>query len=86
MSITQSVALFIRKAFQSFLSPESAAEMERESKRWILKCPNCNFERSVWDVGGVRWKAASVNKKVRANCVNCGKNSWHEVYYKENAA
>ena len=27
------------------------------SKQWMLKCPNCQFERSYWDAGGIRWKA-----------------------------
>ncbi len=32
--------------------------MEAESRQWIMRCPNCIFERSVWEMGGVRWKSA----------------------------
>jgi hypothetical protein len=31
--------------------------METESRRWFLKCTECSFEKSYWDLGGIRWKA-----------------------------
>jgi hypothetical protein len=30
--------------------------MRAESLRWMIRC-ECGFERSMWEVGGVRWKA-----------------------------
>jgi hypothetical protein len=36
--------------------------MEAESRRWLVKCDNCGFEQSYWDMGGLRWKASSSGK------------------------
>ena len=38
--------------------------MEAESRQWMMQCPNCNFERSVWEMGGVRWKSAGSQKRL----------------------
>jgi hypothetical protein len=38
--------------------PDAWAEsMERESRGWKLVCP-CGCVRSIWEIGGIRWKAA----------------------------
>ena len=74
----------IQKVAFQFLSPSAQAGMEAESKQWMLKCPNCGFERSYWDAGGIRW-GASGKKRVGGKCPNCGKNVGFEVYKKENA-
>lgn len=63
--------------FFTFLMPRRWAEaMEAESREWMLICPKCGHERSVWDAGGVRWKARSVGKRVLQRCVSCGENGW----------
>ena len=61
------------------LMPGRAAEIERESRQWIVTCPNCGHERSYWDIGGGRYKAASKGKKVGMRCSECGKRSMHPV-------
>ena len=48
-----------------------AADMEAESRSWVLHCEPCGHDTSVWDMGGVRWKAAG-NPRRRAHCSNCG--------------
>ncbi|MBI1259541.1 MAG: hypothetical protein GC204_18900 [Chloroflexi bacterium] len=70
---------------QEFLKrvlPEKwAADMEAESRSWMIKCSKCGNEMSVWDVGGVRWKAAGNPKKVM-RCRKCGQVALHEIYRK----
>ena len=33
-----------------------AASMEAESRTWMVRCRSCGFERSLWELGGIRWK------------------------------
>ncbi len=77
----------IASAFQSFLMkilPSSWAEScERESRRWMVKCP-CGYEESVWDHGGVRWKATGQPRR-KLNCPACGERTWQVTYYAEEA-
>ena len=65
------------------LVPGSWAEsMERESRTWMLRCRSCGFERSIWDLGGIRWKARGKSATWR-RCAGCGKRGWHTVYRRE---
>ena len=65
----------IQKFFMAILPRAWAADAERESKKWLMRCPNCQYEISVWDAGGIRWKAAG-NPRRRMPCPNCGKSGW----------
>ncbi len=49
---------FVQRLFTSIVPKSWATDMEAESRSWMVRCSNCNYERSVWDMGGVRWKAA----------------------------
>lgn len=63
--------LSFRQRFFKAIFPENAfADMKKESSSWMLQCSNCKQERSVWDMGGIRWKAAG-NPKVLRACSNC---------------
>ena len=44
------------------LLPRRAEEIERESREWLVSCPRCGYERSVWEMGGVRYRAWSKGK------------------------
>lgn len=61
------------------VAPDRAAAMEAESRTWMVRCPYCGFERSVWETGGVRYKAAGTARQLR-RCPRCGRRSWHLVY------
>ncbi len=52
--------------------------MERESRQWIASCQNCGHESSVWDRGGIRWKAAGEPRR-RLPCASCGQTAWHTI-------
>jgi hypothetical protein len=38
-------------------SPELFAAMERDSRLWKGECPHCRAQTSLWEIGGVRYKA-----------------------------
>lgn len=69
------------QTFFTKLFPSKAAEMQAESERWMVRCPNCGFERSVWELGGIRWKAKG-NPKQRRPCPQCNQTTWHTLYQK----
>jgi len=61
------------------LVPRAWAEsMERESREWMARCPECGHTRSIWDLGGIRWKATG-NPRRLLTCVGCGKSSRHVI-------
>jgi DNA-directed RNA polymerase subunit RPC12/RpoP len=63
--------------FMKAILPKSwADEMEAESRQWVLQCSNCKHEVSVWDLGGIRWKAAG-NPRRYVKCPNCGQSGWY---------
>jgi endogenous inhibitor of DNA gyrase (YacG/DUF329 family) len=55
--------------------------MEAESRAWMVQCPHCGFERSVWETGGVRYKAAGTSRNYR-RCPSCGRLGWQKIYWK----
>ncbi|HKP54019.1 MAG TPA: hypothetical protein VJ183_15380 [Chloroflexia bacterium] len=73
----------VQKLFTGRVSPTTRAAMEAESRSWMIRCPYCGHERSVWETGGVRYKAAGNSRQLR-RCPQCGKLSWHIIYRREN--
>ena len=55
-----------------------AAAMETESRAWMVRCRSCGFERSIWELGGIRWKATG-SKWTWGRCPNCGQRGWHTI-------
>ena len=55
--------------------------MEAESRAWMVQCPKCGSERSVWDMGGIRYKAAGTSRWLK-RCPSCGRLVWMKVYWK----
>jgi ribosomal protein S27E len=68
-----------QRFFTRFAGAETAAAMEAHSRAWLVRCPNCGHERSIWELGGIRYKAAG-NPRLRLTCPKCGKAGWHEVH------
>lgn len=60
-----------RSVILRWLPRRLAESIELDSRRWIFDCPHCNQTSSIWDVGGVRWKAAG-NPRCRVRCPLCG--------------
>ena len=55
--------------------------MEKESRLWMMVCPDCGQETSIWDAGGIRYLAAGNQRRLR-RCVKCGP-KWHKVLKKD---
>ncbi len=55
-----------------------AAALEAESRQWLLVCPSCGHERSYWDIGGIRYKAAGRPRNL-LKCPECGRRTWHHT-------
>ena len=71
LSIIQRIARF-------FTSAGTFAAMEAESRAWRAKCPNCGFIRSIWELGGIRYKAAGRPRQLMS-CPRCGARGWHSI-------
>ena len=72
----------VRNFLQSILPKSMFAAMEAESKTWMMKCEHCSHEHSIWDMGGIRYKAASKSKRYYVRCPNCQQASWQALYKK----
>jgi hypothetical protein len=70
---------FFQKLFIALFPRSWAEDMEADSRRWMLQCPKCGYERSFWDIGGIRWRATG-NQRNLMRCPNCGQVSWHKAY------
>jgi DNA-directed RNA polymerase subunit RPC12/RpoP len=68
-----------QRFFTRFAGAETAAAMEAHSRAWLVQCPHCGFERSIWELGGIRYKAAG-NPRMLGTCPNCGRRGWHKVH------
>jgi hypothetical protein len=70
---------FWQKFFKALASRDSFAAMEAETRTWMAQCGHCRHERSIWELGGIRWKALGSPRMYRA-CPNCGQKRWHTIY------
>lgn len=74
---------FVQQFVTTILPKSWRQAIRHESQNWLLRCPACGFIHSVWDLGGIRFKAASSNKKVRARCPHCSQISMMSLEYRE---
>ncbi len=75
----------IQRLFMRILPERWAQDMERDSRRWTFRCDTCGLERSVWDIGGIRWKATG-NSRTLLRCPQCGKTRVHSLYRRDEPA
>jgi hypothetical protein len=71
---------FIQQLLITMLPKKWGEDMRAESLTWMMRC-TCGFERSVWESGGIRWKATG-NPKRFLSCPHCGERTWHTTYRK----
>ncbi len=72
----------LQRFFKRVLPAAWAESMEAESRTWIMRCQVCGHEQSVWEAGGIRWKAKG-NPTRRVACPQCGRVTGHKVYRHE---
>jgi hypothetical protein len=68
----------IQKVVIALMPKTWADDMRRESLGLMQRCA-CGHEISVWDAGGIRWKAKGTPKRLLA-CPGCGKVTVHSIY------
>ncbi|GAB4578683.1 MAG: hypothetical protein Fur0022_14190 [Anaerolineales bacterium] len=73
----------IQKIILSIFPKSWAADIEADSRRWVLTCPKCGHVQSVWEIGGVRFKAVSKGKWTGIRCLNCKKWSMMPMTYQQ---
>lgn len=72
----------LQKLIVAFLPEKWTANLEAESRTWIMRCSSCGLERSVWEAGGIRWKAAGTARRYLF-CPKCGRSQWHTIYQRQ---
>ena len=72
----------LQKFFTKILPAAWAKDMQAESRQWMVRC-TCGYEQSVWELGGIRWKAKGNPKQLR-RCPQCGQQTWHTITRKTN--
>jgi hypothetical protein len=71
----------IQNFIKTILPASRADSIEKESRAWMMRCEKCGFEQSVWEYGGVRWKAAG-NPTRKMMCRHCRYLANHITYKK----
>ena len=54
----------------SRVAPRLVDSIEHESRSWVSTCTKCGLVASVWEMGGIRWKAAG-KPIVSLRCPSC---------------
>ena len=67
-----------QKFVKWFSSSSKFEKMMAESKEWKFTCNNCGQTSSIWDVGGIRYKAAG-NPSIRVKCPHCQKAGMQKI-------
>ncbi|PTY01912.1 hypothetical protein DB346_10700 [Verrucomicrobia bacterium LW23] len=75
---------FAQRVVLSLLPKSWSSSIEAESRQWIAHCNNngCDRSISVWEMGGVRWKAAG-NPSVKVLCPKCRQVTWHTLIHEK---
>lgn len=68
----------LRDRILGWLPRTLAADIEADSRRWVVDCPMCASRHSIWDLGGVRWKAAGEPRRL-LRCPACGRTTMMRV-------
>jgi hypothetical protein len=74
----------LQKLITSIVPKTWAKAIEADSREWMIQCP-CGEEISIWDAGGIRYKAAGEPRQLR-RCAKCGQRTWHRIYRRKNLA
>ncbi len=60
-----------QKVTKFFSSATKFEAMKQESMLWVITCSSCKESTSIWDLGGIRYKAKG-NPKIGVKCPKCG--------------
>ena len=73
---------FGQQLLRAIVPRRLAEEIETESRSWMVRCNTCELECSVWEVGGVRWKAAGRPSRL-VHCPRCGRAPRHTLHRRQ---
>lgn len=59
-----------------------ADDMEADSRRWRIQCNTCGHDRSIWDIGGIRYKAVGKSRTI-IRCPRCDRLRAHTIAKRE---
>jgi hypothetical protein len=68
----------VQKLAKWFSSENTFRKMMEESRQWCFTC-NCGKEGNIWDIGGIRYKAAG-NPARKIKCPYCGHSSMMKIF------
>ena len=72
----------VQRLMLSILPTRLSNAIKAESEGWRITCLTCGNSKSVWEVGGIRWGAASVGKRKLVQCSHCSCLRWASVDWK----
>lgn len=76
----------LQRLILTFVSERTARDMEAHSRAWKLVCSACGGSTSVWDAGGIRWKATRGSKTFTwIRCSACGQRTRHRLAHESDA-
>ncbi|MDJ0768029.1 MAG: hypothetical protein QNJ12_04515 [Ilumatobacter sp.] len=62
----------VQRLVSRFVSERTMERIELDSRSWVMDC-ECGATTSIWEMGGVRYKASSAGKRHRGRCASCGR-------------
>jgi len=68
----------VQKVAKFFSSRSLFERMMEDSKRYRFTC-SCGKESSIWDIGGIRYKASGT-PRTGVRCPHCGKFAMQKIY------
>ena len=61
------------------IAPGLMTKIEAESRQWMMQCPGCGYEVSVWEYGGMRYRGHGTVYRL-GRCRGCGTIKMLRVY------
>lgn len=72
-----------QRLFARLVDAPTFAAMELHSRNWFARCLKCDHRRSIWELGGLRYKATG-SSLTRLPCPSCGRRTAHRLEKGEN--
>jgi hypothetical protein len=69
-----------QRLIRRFVSPQTLAAMETDTRNWIATCPD-GHRTDLWTLGGIRYKATRNTKFSLIRCPTCGRLRWMKLRY-----
>jgi hypothetical protein len=73
---------FAQKVAKAFTSAATFEKLKQESMRYYFICGSCGKESNIWEIGGIRYKAAG-KPRTGIKCPGCGKFRMQAILKKE---